>query len=150
LLTNYHFFYSFLLLHHPHTFLFSLVTFSYSLSSILGIKWIEEEELKLSDYVYSRLSADPRICLLGKNGGWKGHHLPIFAFMIRRGRRFLHYNLVALLLNDLFGIQCRGKDDHFICMVFLLFISLSLSYCLFLCISTLTNSTPSLLHDIYH
>ena len=64
--------------------------------------------MKLSDYVYSRLSADPRVCLLGKNGGWKGHHLPIFAFMIRRGRRFLHFNLVALLLNDLFGIQCRG------------------------------------------
>jgi hypothetical protein len=95
------------------------------LSFTSGIKWIEEEELKLSDYVYSRLSVDPRIYLLGKNGGWKGHHLPIFAFMIRRGRRFLHYNLVALLLNDLFGIQCRGEDEDFICIVFLLYFSFS-------------------------
>jgi hypothetical protein len=94
---------------HLHTFSLTLSTSPPSLSSAAGIKWIEEEELKLSDYVYSRLSADPRIYLLGKNGGWKGHHLPIFAFMIRRGRRFLHYNLVALLLNDLFGIQCRGE-----------------------------------------
>ncbi len=35
--------------------------------------------------------------------------LPIVSFMIRHGcYRFLHYNFVAALLNDLFGIQSRG------------------------------------------
>ena len=37
-----------------------------------------------------------------------GRHLPIFSFLIRCGRRFLHYNYVCALLNDLFGIQSRG------------------------------------------
>ncbi|TMW64526.1 hypothetical protein Poli38472_011406 [Pythium oligandrum] len=34
--------------------------------------------------------------------------LPIFSFLIRCGDRFLHYNFVCALLNDLFGIQSRG------------------------------------------
>lgn len=35
-------------------------------------------------------------------------HLPIFSFLIRCGNRFLHYNYVCALLNDVFGIQSRG------------------------------------------
>lgn len=35
-------------------------------------------------------------------------HLPIFSFLIRCGKRFLHYNYVCALLNDVFGIQSRG------------------------------------------
>ena len=35
-------------------------------------------------------------------------HLPIFSFLIRCGDRFLHYNLVCAILNDIFGIQSRG------------------------------------------
>lgn len=34
--------------------------------------------------------------------------LPIFPIMIRCGSRFLHYHFVCQVLNDLFGIQCRG------------------------------------------
>eukprot|EP00984_Skeletonema_dohrnii_P028276 scaffold18198_cov134-Skeletonema_dohrnii-CCMP3373.AAC.3 len=37
-----------------------------------------------------------------------GRHLPIFSFLIRCGKRFLHYNYVCAILNDLFGIQSRG------------------------------------------
>jgi selenocysteine lyase/cysteine desulfurase len=37
-----------------------------------------------------------------------GRHLPIFSFLIRCGRRFLHYNYVCAILNDMFGIQSRG------------------------------------------
>ena len=37
-----------------------------------------------------------------------GRHLPIFSFLIRCGRRFLHYNYVCAILNDVFGIQSRG------------------------------------------
>ena len=36
------------------------------------------------------------------------NHLPIFSFLIRWGQRFLHFNYVCAVLNDLFGIQSRG------------------------------------------
>lgn len=52
----------------------------------------------------------PNIVILGddddKFGG--GQHLPIFSFLVRCGKRFLHYNYVCALLNDVFGIQSRG------------------------------------------
>ena len=49
----------------------------------------------------------PNLVLLG--GGNDGSlKLPIFSFLIRRGKRFLHYNYVCAILNDLFGIQSRG------------------------------------------
>lgn len=48
----------------------------------------------------------PNLIMLGHGSG--GAHLPIFSFLIRCGRRFLHYNFVCALLNDLFGIQSRG------------------------------------------
>eukprot|EP00339_Tiarina_fusa_P025532 CAMPEP_0117004236 /NCGR_PEP_ID=MMETSP0472-20121206/5284_1 /TAXON_ID=693140 ORGANISM="Tiarina fusus, Strain LIS" /NCGR_SAMPLE_ID=MMETSP0472 /ASSEMBLY_ACC=CAM_ASM_000603 /LENGTH=1432 /DNA_ID=CAMNT_0004705139 /DNA_START=23 /DNA_END=4321 /DNA_ORIENTATION=- len=34
--------------------------------------------------------------------------VPIFSFLIKCGSRFLHYNYVCALLNDMFGIQSRG------------------------------------------
>lgn len=40
--------------------------------------------------------------------GMDGRHLPIFAFLIRCGDRFLHFHFVTALLNDLFGVQSRG------------------------------------------
>jgi selenocysteine lyase/cysteine desulfurase len=48
----------------------------------------------------------PNIVMLGGPSG--GQHLPIFSFLVRCGRRFLHYNYVCALLNDVFGIQSRG------------------------------------------
>ena len=35
-------------------------------------------------------------------------YLPISSFLIKCGSRFLHYNYVCTILNDLFGIQSRG------------------------------------------
>ena len=75
----------------------------------IASSWIEEEEDRISRYGQTRLAVDSRIKLLGRTGNWKSRHLPIFSFLIQRGSRFLHYNFVAALLNDLFGIQCRGK-----------------------------------------
>jgi selenocysteine lyase/cysteine desulfurase len=37
-----------------------------------------------------------------------GRHLPVFSFLIRCGKRFLHYNYVCAILNDVFGVQSRG------------------------------------------
>ncbi|GMI13398.1 hypothetical protein TrVE_jg3024 [Triparma verrucosa] len=49
----------------------------------------------------------PNLVLLGKSVS--SHlNLPTFSFLIKSGSRFLHYNYVSILLNDLFGIQCRG------------------------------------------
>ena len=62
----------------------------------------------------------PNLVLLGVNYDDNSHgdglnhqqrqqrHLPIFSFLIKCGRRFLHYNFVCAILNDIFGIQSRG------------------------------------------
>mmetsp|Transcript_108897 Transcript_108897/g.213357 ORF Transcript_108897/g.213357 Transcript_108897/m.213357 type:complete len:1217 (+) Transcript_108897:19-3669(+) len=82
--------------------------------------WVEEEEFRISQYVEARLRSHPAVVLLGKqsplpltstsNGTTtvEGKYLPIFSFLIRCKDRFLHYHFVAALLNDLFGVQCRG------------------------------------------
>ena len=54
----------------------------------------------------------PNLVLLGYNNDnskdISHHNLPIFSFLIRWGNRFLHYNYVCAVLNDVFGIQSRG------------------------------------------
>ena len=67
----------------------------------------------LLDYefaTYRRVSAFfrdnvPNLCPIDDG---VGNHLPIFSFLIKCGKRFLHYNYVCALLNDVFGIQSRG------------------------------------------
>ncbi|KAL7522026.1 hypothetical protein ACHAWX_006721, partial [Stephanocyclus meneghinianus] len=51
---------------------------------------------------------DPPTSQSASNPSCVGRHLPIFSFLIRCGRRFLHYNYVCAILNDVFGIQSRG------------------------------------------
>lgn len=60
---------------------------------------------------YERISAylsqhAPNLVLLGK--GIKSRHLPIFSFLVKFQSRFLHFNYVCAILNDVFGIQSRG------------------------------------------
>ena len=61
-------------------------------------------------YVVQRLKKSaPNIFMLGSaDDADANNHLPIFPFLIKCGKRFLHYNYVCALLNDLFGIQSRG------------------------------------------
>lgn len=54
---------------------------------------------------YWKLHA-PNLVLLGVTDN--DQHIPIFSFLIRCGKRFLHYNFVCAILNDVFGIQSRG------------------------------------------
>ena len=68
------------------------------------------EDFECSEY--ARISAylkkhAPNLVLLGR-GEDGSRNLPIFAFLIRFGDRFLHYNYVCAILNDLFGVQSRG------------------------------------------
>lgn len=55
--------------------------------------------------VRETLGRNDKIVLLGRNDV---DQLPVFSFLIRFADRFLHYNFVCALLNDLFGIQTRG------------------------------------------
>jgi selenocysteine lyase/cysteine desulfurase/tRNA(Ile)-lysidine synthase TilS/MesJ len=74
----------------------------------IGAAWIEAEELRINDDATRRLFAVPNLVLLGRRAGAVDKHLPIFSFLIRHARRFLHHNFVCALLNDLFGVQARG------------------------------------------
>ncbi|EDV21640.1 uncharacterized protein TRIADDRAFT_59846 [Trichoplax adhaerens] len=64
----------------------------------------EREILKLA---LAKWSKCPNLLILGNTDVPR---LPIFSFLIRHSetKRFLHYNYVCVLLNDLFGIQARG------------------------------------------
>lgn len=55
--------------------------------------------------VHGSLAKNENIVLLGR---FDLEKLPIFSFLVRFWDRFLHYNFVCALLNDLFGIQTRG------------------------------------------
>lgn len=86
--------------------------------------FIEKEELRVSAYVTKALQAHSNIVLLGRPSsnwvegeGQQPRYLPIFSFLIQcapagvsssLAGKFLHYNFVCALLNDLFGIQSRG------------------------------------------
>ena len=78
------------------------------LKQSIGAAWIETEELRINDQATRRLSAVPNLVLLGRRAGATDRHLPIYSFLIRHARRFLHHNFVCALLNDLFGVQARG------------------------------------------
>ena len=73
---------------------------------LIGASWIELREFEIYNYVAKRLESDSRIVILG--GLRKSKNLPIFSFLVRSLDRFLHFHFVCALLNDLFGIQCRG------------------------------------------
>lgn len=68
-------------------------------------------EFQTYKYVVHRLKKSaPNVIILGSANeeDTNNDHLPIFSFLIKCGERFLHYNYVCALLNDLFGIQSRG------------------------------------------
>lgn len=73
----------------------------------VGLGKIASREEEISREAFTRLSSDPRVVLLGKHSV-DDKFLPIFSFLIRAQDRFLHFHFVSVLLNDLFGIQCRG------------------------------------------
>jgi len=78
----------------------------------IGSRWIELKEEKIATDVHARMRSIPNLVVLGRTpagpDGGVAKHLPIFPFVVRAGKRFLHHNFVCVLLNDLFGIQSRG------------------------------------------
>lgn len=75
--------------------------------------YIDYKEEKLYHYIYTQLHNIPNIQLIVKPYDIKESDknekkiLPIFSFIISKPRN-VHYNLIVVLLNDLFGIQSRG------------------------------------------
>eukprot|EP00537_Pseudo-nitzschia_pungens_P013687 CAMPEP_0172383022 /NCGR_PEP_ID=MMETSP1061-20121228/951_1 /TAXON_ID=37318 /ORGANISM="Pseudo-nitzschia pungens, Strain cf. pungens" /LENGTH=785 /DNA_ID=CAMNT_0013111125 /DNA_START=115 /DNA_END=2469 /DNA_ORIENTATION=- len=67
-----------------------------------------EYDLNRARTIQERLKAIPNLVLLDGNFSPSARKLPIYSFLIRCGNRFLHYNYVCALLNDVFGIQSRG------------------------------------------
>ena len=67
---------------------------------------LEEREHDINRIVLSRLSKLKNIVIIG--GKRKLNQLPIYSILVKFNGKFLHYNYVSALLNDLFGIQSRG------------------------------------------
>lgn len=74
----------------------------------LGVRWIESREQELVQMALSQFADEERIVVLGPPHTTQTHRLPILSFLIKYGAKFLHFHFVAVLLNDLFGIQARG------------------------------------------
>lgn len=66
--------------------------------------YINNKEHFLFLYVYNYLKSIKNLILIRPTNNIKIHSLPIFSFIINN----YHYNLVVVLLNDVFGIQSRG------------------------------------------
>ncbi len=67
-----------------------------------------EHDFERARNIQERLNDIPNLVLLDGKLSSSAKKLPIYSFLIRCGNRFLHYNYVCALLNDLFGIQSRG------------------------------------------
>ncbi len=67
-----------------------------------------EHDFERARDIQDRLNDIPNLVLLDGKFSSSVKKLPIYSFLIRCGNRFLHYNYVCALLNDLFGIQSRG------------------------------------------
>ena len=69
--------------------------------------YIEQREEELASRAFERWQHNEDLVVLGNK---EVPRLPVFSFLVRHGDsgKYLHHNFVAVLLNDLFGIQARG------------------------------------------
>lgn len=77
----------------------------FQLKDQVGAGTIHHKETALVRQALAAFRCNPNISVLGSPDA---DRLSIVSFMIRHGARYLHYNYVIALLNDLFGIQARG------------------------------------------
>jgi hypothetical protein len=77
----------------------------FQLKQAVGTALIEAREEFFCRRALESWSADPNIEILGNQ---RARRLSIISFVIRHGGRYLHYNFVVAVLNDLLGIQARG------------------------------------------
>lgn len=80
-----------------------------TMSSLLGQQSLLPcVEMQRAKNIQKHLKAIPNLILLDGHAPEDVPKVPIFSFLIKCGQRFLHYNYVCALLNDIFGIQSRG------------------------------------------
>ena len=77
----------------------------FQLKQSVGARHIEQLEHDFICRAIKIWSKNPNIWILGNP---KLKRLSIVSLVIRHGEKFLHWNYVVALLNDLFGIQARG------------------------------------------
>jgi selenocysteine lyase/cysteine desulfurase len=78
----------------------------FQLKEAVGTDVIRAREQRFLREAVATWRANPAIELLGNQDA---ERLSILSFVVRRpAGRYLHHNFVVTLLNDLFGIQCRG------------------------------------------
>lgn len=77
----------------------------FQLKNAIGDKFIMNLELEHYKRISKILYAIPGLFMLGNQ---RAKRLPIFSFLVKHGKRFFHYAFISALLNDLFGIECRG------------------------------------------
>lgn len=79
----------------------------FQLKDALDMKYVQTREDDLVKRFLKRFKKHERLIVLGSNSATR---LPIFSFLvyIPSVGKYLHHNLVCLLLNDLFGIQVRS------------------------------------------
>jgi selenocysteine lyase/cysteine desulfurase len=77
----------------------------FQLKQAVGVPTIRAREEQLIHRAIARWEKHPNIEILGNREAFR---LSIVSFVIRHGKRYLHHNYAASLLNDLFGIQARA------------------------------------------
>jgi selenocysteine lyase/cysteine desulfurase len=77
----------------------------FQLKQAVGADVIRDKEASFLRRAIASWRENPNIDILGNPDA---ERLSIVSFMIRHPPRYLHYNFVVALLNDLFGIQARG------------------------------------------
>ena len=77
----------------------------FQLKEAIGVETIQRHEEKFVRGAIESWSTNPNIWILGNPSL---DRLSIVSMVFRHETRFLHYNFVVALLNDLFGIQARG------------------------------------------
>jgi len=78
---------------------------AFDLREKVGAERVFTHEKAMARKALRRWGKHPNIQILGSH---ETDRLPIFSFLIKNGDKYLHYNFVVALLNDLFGIQARG------------------------------------------
>eukprot|EP00742_Colponemidia_sp_Colp-10_P004426 GILJ01004726.1.p1 GENE.GILJ01004726.1~~GILJ01004726.1.p1 ORF type:complete len:1056 (+),score=133.62 GILJ01004726.1:84-3251(+) len=77
----------------------------FQLKESVGASYIEQQERYFGKLAIDSWKTNPNIVLLGNIDEPR---LAIVSFLIKCGTRYLHYNFVSAVLNDLFGIETRG------------------------------------------
>lgn len=77
----------------------------FQLKEAVGTDLIRSREEELLGRALAAWSAEPGLEILGST---ELDRLSIVSLLARHGERYLHWNFVVALLNDLFGVQARG------------------------------------------